>query len=85
MLIRKVQENVYDVFGNVGWPMPDTYVSPTGDRAAPGVWTRVRKHKWGMAVIAGEKVDHRLWRDIQKVINENPDGNLDNVDARAAA
>lgn len=63
MLIRKVNNNVFDVFGNKGF---DT-------------WTRVRAHHHGFSVVAGQRVEPAIFRSIISAIKANPDGSINNV------
>lgn len=65
MLIRKLDKNTFDVFGDVGFDS----------------WTRVRRYHWGMKQIAGVFLPRPVLQLVSAAINENPNGSLENIHA----
>ncbi len=52
MLIRKLHQNVFDVFLGNGF----------------NNWSRIRRGHWGVSVVAGNRLPKHLLRDVEAVV-----------------
>jgi hypothetical protein len=50
MLIRRLDHNRFDVFIGNGWDN----------------WTRVRRHHWGVTVVAGKRIPRETIRELNE-------------------
>ena len=65
MLIRKLDKNTFDVFGEIGFDS----------------WTRVRRYHWGMKQVAGVFLPRPVLQAVITAIESNPNGSLENINA----
>ena len=63
MLIKKLDKNTFDVFGQTGFDN----------------WTRVRAFHWGFKQIAGVFLPRQLLHVVIEAIQKNPQGGNENV------
>ena len=63
MLIRKLSNGVYDVFGEKGFDN----------------WTRVRRYHWGHKQVAGVFLPRPVLQAVIAAIESNPQGSIENV------
>jgi hypothetical protein len=63
MLIRKLDKNTFDVFGDVGFDS----------------WTRLRRYHWGMKQIAGVFLPRPVLQLVSVAIATHPQGSIENV------
>lgn len=63
MLIRRVNKQEFDVFGNQGFDS----------------WSRVRKFHWGYKVVKGVQIPRDIMKYVMINIENHPKGCLENL------
>jgi len=63
MLIRKLNQNTFDVFGDVGFDN----------------WTRIKRFHWGFKPVAGVFLARPVLREVAAAIEAHPEGSIENV------
>lgn len=63
MLIRKLNSNTFDVFGDTGFEN----------------WTRIKSFHWGYKGVAGTFLPRPLLKMVIETIEKHPHGSIENV------